>query len=371
MNSRLLLAPLLCASLALPTSAAASLPPTAVGSVTSSLAQLQREAEPVVTSVLGLKGDDSKAASALTEGLREAFAEREMAGGQELSLEEVVLTLDCSSEQDTACMTEAGRALETQRLVYGTLTASGGSYVLDIIVLDVTTGQIEAQGTMPFDGDAMSSGNVDATATEVVNSLYPSSAASPASTVTTAPDPEDTATVPEDKANEPESGLVWGRYKPRPKWKPVGLGISATLMVAGIVVGSIGWATREQRLQDVSDRREELAMLPDNPLEGTAELGETEFCKQAVDGPRTGGITSDKKVPDQPSAEVCQKYLTSRGLYIGGLATAVAAGVATVTFTILHFVHRRKAPSSARKRNFILSAMPTRDGGMVSGVGRF
>ncbi len=388
MNSRLLLAPLLCASLSLPTSAAASLPPTTVGSVTASMA-LQRRAEPVVTSVLGLKSDDPKAAKGLTESLRRAFAEREMSGGQDLSLEEVVLTLDCSSEQDTACMAEAGRALETERLVYGSLTASGGGYVLDIIVLDVTTGQIEAQGTMPFDGDAMSSGNVDATATEVVNSLYPSAEAVPAA----APIDEDPTTEPEgpEEPIEPESGLVWGPYKPRPKWKKVGLGISIGILVAGVATAAIGGGLTAIYYPDKVKEAERALSTDDNENNNLVPMGDDELLELA-----RAGKTWDPENPepcavatmpasirfDETDPKAVINADVARDCRDGGRAATVAnvgfaalgvGAASTILFSILYNVHRRKTPgtSARRRRTLHMSASPTRGGGFLRAGGRF
>src|SRR5262245_26901882 len=76
-------------------------------------------------SVLGLESDDGNAGEALTKALRKAFAKRGLAGGQEMSLSELRLTMGCSGD-DPKCLAEGGKAIEVQRLVYGTLKKTGG-----------------------------------------------------------------------------------------------------------------------------------------------------------------------------------------------------------------------------------------------------
>lgn len=365
MNSRPFLASLLCASLAslaIPGAAHAQLTPAGLSASGQLAAALTLDAKPVNTSVLGLRSDDSKNGEALTSALRTAFAEREMSGGQELTLEEVVLTLDCSSEQDTACMTEAGRALETERLVYGTLTKAGGGYTLDISVLDVTSGQIEAQATMPLEGSALASGNVAATATDVVNSLYPQADSSPLppTPVSERPKAGDPPLAQVD--DESTSGLVWGAYKPRPKWKKVGLGVSATFAVLGAATAVTSWVLLKGKYED------EVTTAMDRV--GDAQNGETtlDYCQ------RTQPIDKEtpKMVVDPGRAKSCQNLLGARNLNIAGAAVAVAAGVSTVVFTVLHFVHRDESPkASARRHGFQLSGGLTPGGAMLGGSGRF
>lgn len=360
MNSRPLLASFLCASLVslAPAAAHAQLSPAGLSAASQVATALNWQVEPVVTSVLGLRSDDEKAAEDLTAALRKAFAEREMSGGQELTLEEVILTLDCSSEQDTACMTEAGRALETERLVFGSLQASGGSFLLDIIVLDVTSGQVEAQATMPLDTDALSGGNVDATAVEVVNSLYPQSdmPIGPAPVAT-----DDGSTDPNpDATREPnESPYVWGPYKPRPAWKKAGLGVSVAVTVAGIGVAIGGWwyykIKHEDKVRAVMDE-----------LGDAAGADTLAYCKRYADEP-AGAVSNTKR------SYTCQSFLGGRTANIAGVATAVAGGVATVVFTTLMFVHKqdKKGKNAKRRHQFQLTGGPTRGGMVLGGTGRF
>src|SRR5688572_7237101 len=49
-------------------------------------------------SVLGLESEDAAAGEALTKSLRKAFAKRGLAGGQEMSLSELRLTMGCSGD---------------------------------------------------------------------------------------------------------------------------------------------------------------------------------------------------------------------------------------------------------------------------------
>ncbi|MGH1342004.1 MAG: hypothetical protein ACRBN8_10660 [Nannocystales bacterium] len=320
-----------------------------------------QDAEPAVTSVLGLRSEDSEAGERLTTSLRSAFAERDMAGGQDLTLEEVILTLDCSSEEDTACMTEAGSALEAQKLVYGSLDKSGGSYVVEISVLNVTTGQVEAQGTLPFDEEALTAANVDATAVEVVNSLYPQA---DTSVVAATPLDGGEGTVdnpPEDSDPPRESNYVWGPYKPRPTWKKVGLGVSASLTVLGATAGVLGWwyykVKHESRITEAKNRN------------GDAIGNEStiDYCRRILKKEEGG------EVDDLDRSYGCQSFVGGRNVNNAGVAVAVVAGISTVVFTTLMFVHKKSAPGSEARKpaRFRLSGGPTRGGAFLGGEGRF
>lgn len=365
MNSRPVLASLLCASLAslAPASAHAQLSPAGLSAAGQLATALAWQAEPINTSVLGLRSDDAKGGAELTKALRKAFADREMSGGQELTLEEVILTLDCSSEEDTACMTEAGRALETERLVYGTLTA--GTLMID--VLDVTSGQIEANVEMPLDEVDLAPENIDATAAEVVNSLYPQSdpaviAATPTGDdITPGEEPKD------DIEDEPGSDLVWGAYKPRPTWKKVGLGISAGLAVAGIATSITGWVIYKQRWEP----EVKAAQTRNGDGGGDNTLA---YCRRIEREDENAPLNSDgqREVADPDRSEACEWFLGGRRANVIGTSVAVVAGAATVVFAVLHFVHRDKGPkANARKRTFRVSGGPMPGGGVLGGYGRF
>lgn len=384
MNSRPVLASLLCASLAslAPASAHAQLSPAGLSAAGQLAAALAWEAEPINTSVLGLRSDNAKDGEELTTALRKAFAEREMSGGQELTLEEVILTLDCSSQEDTACMTEAGRALETERLVYGTLTA--GTLIVD--VLDVTSGQIEANVEMPVDEVDLAPENIDATAAEVVNSLYPQSDPAIIAATPTADDATPSDDSKDDVEDEPGSDLVWGAYKPRPTWKKVGLGVSATIMIAGLttgvvsgVLGSIVYAgrveDRKNALQANDDPRDDLTVLNGDEEE---ELKRAKKGNSACDVAlmpatiRYPNESDPNAVVDAEAARYCVegKQLT-RVANIGWGVFAVGAAATTV-FTILYFVHRDKGPdTNARRRTFRLTGGPARGGVILGAKGRF
>ena len=369
MNSRSFLASLLCASLAslAPTAAHAQLSPAGLSAAGQLATALAWDAKPVNTSVLGLRSEDGKAGEDLTAALRDAFAEREMSGGQELTLEEVVLTLDCSSEQDTACMTEAGRALETERLVYGTLTRSGGGHTLDIIVLDVTSGQIEAQATLPLDAGALSSDEVASTATEVVNSLYPQadpSALAPAP----AGDPLDKGDDPvEQIEDDPKSGLVWGPYQPRPTWKKVGLGVSASLAVLGAAASITGWYLYKNEYEP------RVVAARDILDDSTGGEQTPDYCRrtQELD---VAQMEADGRLPavQESRATACQNFLGARTVNVAGAAVAAVAGAATIVFLVLHFVHRDdSAAVAAKRRRFRLVGGPTPGGAAVGATARF
>jgi hypothetical protein len=367
MSSRPILASLLCASLAslAPATARAQLQPAGLQAITPLVTANAVQADEVVTSVLGLRADDAKAGEDLTTALRKAFAEREMQGGQDLTLEEVVLTLDCSSEQDTACMAEAGRALETERMVYGTLAASGGSYVLEIIVLDVASGQVEAQATVPIEKEGLGGDNIDATAKEVVNSLYPRAEDIPDAPVAADVQPEENST--QDDEPKRESDYVWGPYKPRPKWKKVGLGVSATLAVLGAAGSVTGWVLYKQRYEpEVTRLREEIG--DGGNLEKTPD-----YCSRTLKEDRAANENGSLSKQQEQRAESCRAFVATRAVNVAGAALAAVAGASTVVFTVLYFVHKKKAPGAEarNKRSFRLTANPTRGGAMLGGYGRF
>ncbi len=385
MNSRPVLASLLCASLAsfAPTSAYAQLSPAGLNAAGQLATALALQAEPINTSVLGLRSDDAKGGQELTKALRKAFAEREMSGGQELTLEEVILTLDCSSEADTACMTEAGRALETERLVYGSLSA--GTLMID--VLDVTSGQIEANVEMPLDEVDLAPENIDATAAEVVNSLYPQSDPAVIAATPTAADGTESGDDDGDPVEEtPESPYVWGPYKPRPTWKKVGLGVSATVMIAGlttgIVTGVLGSVVYANRVEDRKNALaandidgDELTVLSDAEEEELTRAGKGNKACDIAQIPARFRYPNENRanaVIDADAARYCvEGQQLTRVANIGWGVFAVGA-VATTVFTVLHFVHRDKGPTSdARRRSFRLTGGPARGGAVLGATGRF
>ncbi len=349
-----------------------------------------QDAEPAVTSVLGLRSKDKEAGERLTTSLRSAFAEREMAGGQELTLEEVILTLDCASEEDTACMTEAGNALEAQKLVYGTLDRSGGSYVVEISVLDVTTGQVEAQGTLPFDADALAADNVDATALEVVNSLYPQ-----ADTAVVATTPIDSATedgAPQDgRGAEDRPGYVWGPYEPRPTWKKAALGISASILIAGLLTGAIGGGLSSFHYQDKFKAAKKASEEDDstsNDVDTPNSQQELEWLqdngKKTDDPCDIATLPASFRLSDTPANSVvnadvatfCANGRTAARIGTIGWIGAGVGAAATIVFSVVYFVHKDKGPgaTSARRhkdRRFRLTGGPTQGGAMLGGFGRF
>ena len=347
-------------------------------------------AEPAVTSVLGLRSEDKKAGERLTTSLRSAFAEREMSGGQELTLEEVILTLDCASEEDTACMTEAGGALEAEKLVYGSLDKSGGSYVVEISVLDVTTGQVEAQGSLPFDEEALSAANVDATATEVVNSLYPQAdtsvvAATPVDEATT-----DEGVLAEGHGADDRPGYVWGPYQPRPTWKKAALGVSATILIAGLLTGAIGGGLSQfhylNKYKEAKKASEDDGNSSNDVSRPTvqAELDWLRDNGKSTDDPCDIATlpVSFRVEGDKPNAVVnadvatfCANGQTAARIGTIGWIGAGVGAAATLVFSVVYFVHKDDGPGTTarrpRQRRFRLTGGPTQGGAMLGGIGRF
>jgi hypothetical protein len=123
-------------------------------------------------SVLGLEGEDTKAAETLTAALRKAFAERGYSGGEEISLAELRLSMGCESNEES-CLAEGGDALGVSHLIYGSLKGGGPDYELKVTILNVSEGMVERETTVPVSKKDLAPDRIDAKATDIVNTLLP------------------------------------------------------------------------------------------------------------------------------------------------------------------------------------------------------
>lgn len=336
-------------------------------------------------SVLGLDSKDGSAGKKLTVALRKAFANRGLSGGEEISLEEMRLTMGCTND-GVDCLAEGGRTLGVRRLIFGYLAPTGGGYQLDIQILDVKAGTLEAQASMPVTKADLADGTVDATAVKIVNELMPPTESDtvlpprpdPLPEVEPEPEPEE----PEDPPRE-KSGIWVGLEKPTPRWKWVGFGtaLGLTVAAAGVTIGTGVWITAsENRSFGFRQRLIDAAMnsqrSPDpfnrvdttaadicvynttddegNPLRLDEVTGEQTMDPNGTPGARNSGVDN-----------VCRLGThVRRAQIVAGAATGVF-GLTTLIFTGLLFIHKRKPASDAMlRRGLTLGIMPRPEGGV-------
>ncbi len=370
------------------------LPTPAAASTTHALAVGAAVQRAAPASVLGLEAEDAAAGKALTAALRKAFAARGMSGGEELSLSEVKLTMGCEGD-DPKCLAQAGESLGISRMIYGYLRKSGGgNFKVQVFVLDVGQGLIEAETTVPVSAADLSSDRIDQTATAIVNSLYPDEEDGelPPPIPGTETEPGDTDEPVVREKPQRESDYVWGRYSPRPKWKWAGLGVGIGLLTAGVIVGAIG-ASKIRQPGGPLER--ELYKQADESLTDTygdvfgPDHPRANELNEENDINRAGGGNlcemAEKPPPGQPKlvtnsdvATVCRDIRVWTRLTNASWAAVVVGGVLTITFTTLLFVHKAKPGTNARRererrgpRLLRLDAGPTRGGVMFGGSGRF
>lgn len=319
-------------------------------------------------SVLGLKGPNAKANEELTTALRSAFATRGMTGGEELSLEEVMLTMGCEAKDNASCMTEAGKALNVDRLIYGELITSGGGYTLDIVVLDTGQGLVEAQASVPLESADLVGENIDRTAADVVNSLYPGdddeSTAPPP--VLVEDDPGEDVVI-EDDPEPRDSNYEWGKYSPRPVWKKAGLGVGVGLLGVGIVGAIVSSVVINSSESDVQTL---VASSPndENPA-NDIPTSAPDYCDAAEAPPQMGG----GDVTNSSVAEACRRGRNARTVNHASFGVLGVGAAVTIAFTVLYFVHKKDPTGDQvrRARRFRLTGGANRSGFVLGGTGRF
>ena len=323
--------------------------------------------------MLGLESDDAAAGAALTKALRKAAAKRGLGGGPEMSLVEMRLTMGCESNTD-ACLAGGGKAIEVRQLIYGDLRKAGAGYKLQLFLLDVAGGSIASDTRMPLSAADLSPDKIDATAAKVIQGLLPKETdAEPTPVPVT--DVAPTEVTPEVTPQEPppprERKYVWGRDKPAPKWKKVGLGVTAGLggglLIAGVVM----------QILLVTKQKDDLAKAVKDSLtddkEGNDIVTDGDQCALARSTtPGAAPVNGEIPVKNKKVSQVCN---VADGIFTGSVVTLASGGVlaaAAVAFTVLLFVHKRKGSNAAAamlRHDFRLGAAPLLTGGVRAGVG--
>jgi hypothetical protein len=365
------------AAMSLPASAAPYLP------LPRALVRAELEAP---ASVLGLEGSDTKAAEDLTAALRRAFEKRGYAGGEEITLAELRLTMGCEGN-DQACLASGGEALQVRRLIYGSLTsAGGGDYTIDLTILSVTDASVEKNVSRKVKGSELQPDVIDATATAIVNSMFPDETDDGELPVGGT---SDSGVGEEPITDEPErprrkSGLVWGPYKPRPAWKWATFGVSAGLMglsaialaVTGIPVAQSN--NRKGFLYDRLEEKAEASLMNSSTIDDVNPEVVLDICSD-VEG--SGGAlekldeSDGVATPGVRNVEVGRECRKGQAWANVATASGIALGVFTVTtaiFTTLLFVHKESPAVNAMVRRKVhIGATPDLEGRGVSFTGGF
>jgi len=358
---------------------------TAVPAAAGRLPLLRLAPDEAPASVLGLDGKDANANNTLTNALRKAFANRGLSGGEEISLEEMRLTMGCGNDE-VSCLAEGGKTLGVRRLVFGYLKPSGGGqYQLEIQILDVETGKVEAQASVAVTKAELGADQVDAKATAIVNQLMP--AEEVGNDLPPRPDPlPETGPAEVDPAEEEppppkEGGVYFGLEKPTPGWKwgAFATTLSLTVLAGGATIGTGVWL----RLKNGGFRKE-LVDAARASLSDTNELNDVDpnlpegvnLCDFARSRPTDENGTvlgMPGQVRNSAVVKVCNKGDTVRTVQIAAGAATAVFGVATLVFTGLLVIHKRKPAASAMLRHGVtLGVGPGVQGGVtVAGGLRF
>jgi hypothetical protein len=355
---------------------------TAVPAAATPLPLLRLAPEEAPASVLGLDGDGkegNKDANNLTNALRKAFANRGLSGGEEISLEEMRLTMGCSNDE-VGCLAEGGKTLGVRRLVFGYLKPSGGgSYQLDIQILDVDSGKVEAQASVSVSKAELASGEIDGKATAIVNELMPAENTDsdlPPRTDPLVPETGPEVEEPVDEVPAPkEGGIYFGLEKPTPAWKWGGFGVSLglTVLAGGTAIGMGVWLTAKNggfrgdlvdtataSLTDANSLNDVDPNLPEG-------INLCEYAREHTDP------TMPDRVRNSSVVAVCNKGdAIKQAQLITGIGTAVF-GMATLVFTGLLLIHKRKPAANAMLRHKVrMGVGPTGGGGLsIAGGLRF
>ena len=358
---------------------------TAVPAAAAPLPLLRVAPDEAPASVLGLDGKDANANNTLTNALRKAFANRGLSGGEEISLEEMRLTMGCTNDE-LSCLASGGKTLGVRRLVYGYLKPSGGGqYQLEIQILDVESSKIEAQASVAVTKSELGADQVDAKATAIVNQLMPAEEVGtdlpPRPDPLPETDPEETDPTEEEPPPPKEGGVYFGLEKPTPGWKwgAFATTLSLTVVAAGTTIGTGVWLTSTNR-----GFRKELVDAAKASLDDGNELNDVDpnlpegvnLCDFARSRPTKSDGTPlgmPGQVRNKAVVEVCNKGDTVRTVQIAAGAATAVFGAATLVFTGLLLIHKRKPAANAMLRHGVrLGIGPGYQGGVtVAGGLRF
>lgn len=314
-------------------------------------------------SVLTLEGDDPAKAVALTKALQTEFAARGVGGGRDMSLSELKMTMGCDEPPSPKCLAEGGRTLGVDNMVYGTMSKSGGGFVVQLNLLEVGSANVKESVTAEYPASALESGQLQATAKDLVGRMFGKEQA--AAPVETGPVE---GPAPEPEPEPAKSKLVWGRYNDVPGWKKAGLYASAGIAV--VALGASLGLFLSWRKPNGPVYKKMLQLAEDsytNDLDGdeVAYGAGENICANARE-PLGSGVTN-AAIANQCSKGEKMATATTGLLVVGGVAL-----VSTIAFTTLMFVHREKpGMAKLRQRGVNFGAGPTYGGFMVGGGMRF
>ncbi|MBL8943513.1 MAG: hypothetical protein JNK45_10210 [Myxococcales bacterium] len=381
---------LLAATIAWPSSAAAHV--RVAPGLPAALATSQLEES---ASLLGLESDDAAAGAALTKALRKAAAKRGLGGGPEMSLVEMRLTMGCETNSE-ACLAEGGKAIEVRQLIYGELRKSSGGYKVQLYLLDVGSAGIASNTTVPLSAADLSPDKIDATAAKVIQSLLPKETDDeplPATTDTPVVPETQPETTPEPDKPPRQKKYEWGREKPAPRWKKIGLGVTAGVGGAALIAGVVMAALLRTKLRD--DLFEAVDKSQDDDGDGVLDAADmddpdtekneanvanniyrsdSDLCETARFKPNPNAPTAEERnaVRNAAVTGVCNRADGIEKAQFAAFGAGAVLGVAAIAFTVLLFVHKRKGSEGAAallRHDFKLSAAPTFRGGAQMGIG--
>jgi hypothetical protein len=325
--------------------------------------------------ILTLDGEDAATAEALTMALRKAFATRGLAGSKDMSLVELRLTMGCDDDEPS-CLAQGGQTLGVRRLVYGYLRPTRDGFEVEAYLLEVESGIVDRNVTLPFKKADFGPAKIDATAQTIANNLLPGEDDDglPPRTTTT-PDDFDEPPPPIDEP--PRERKIWfGLEKPTPGWKWAGFGVSLALAIGSGVTLAVLNSRLQGPLRDELHDTADASLLDDNRSNDIDRTMVSNICNAARATPPGFPPEDDQGRPivtNESVTNVCNKADGYRlGTQIAGASLAVF-GVSTLVFTGLLFVHRKKPGAMALQRHGVtLGGGPTPDGGVaVSGSMRF
>lgn len=312
-------------------------------------------------SVLTLEGDDPVRAVSLTKALQTEFTARGLGGGREMSLAELKLTMGCDEPPAPKCLADGGKTLGVERMVYGSLTKSGGGYSVTLNLLEVGSANVQKSVTTELPASALESGQVQATAKDLVGRvLGPEKLVTPEPEVEPEPEPEPAPASSKGK-------LVWGRHDDVAKWKKAGLAASATLTVLsfGAALGLfLAWRRPGGPVYKKMVSLAEGSYTDDIDGNEVEYWGGADVCKNARQPLGQGVVNA--AVADQCSLGETLAKANTGALVAGGIFLA-----STIAFTTLLFVRRDRQGGMARlqRRGFNFGASPTPTGGFLVGGG--
>lgn len=332
--------------------------------------------------VLGLEGSDGEKAASLTTALRGELAKRGSTTSQDMTLEELKLTMGCE-DGDLKCIAEGGKSLGTSELIYGKIDGAAGEYTLTLTVLDVEKARVVNGLTTTIDASDLDSDKIGATAADLVNRLLgpaDSSAAVPFTDSESSDDPSsDDPTEADDPADtgaeaKKKGGLVFGMEKPPERWKVIGLGVSGGLLLAsaGTAIASTLLIRPNGKLYNDLIGAAEDSLTDSNARNDIAPDTEGDLCELA----RAEPDDQPGKVTNADMTQICNKADTFETVALAGWIGTGVFAASSAAFAVLLFTHKAdESEATARvrkkmqKHDVQLGYTPRREGGFMFGGG--